>query len=107
MGGGGAVMGIPEPVLRGARRAVERLAEHEIDVDVTGVREAARLAEHVILEEVGRGAPDAAVELMVENVAVAAGVRQVRNEEPLSHEDVSRFVQLGRWFFNSLWHDDL
>jgi hypothetical protein len=52
-----------------------------------------------------QGAPDRAVEMIVEDVAIASSVRERYGEPRLSREEISRFSQAARLFFNSFWHE--
>jgi hypothetical protein len=103
---GDVVPATEDPIQSGLRFGKDRLSRHGIYVPSEQVQSTVDRAVGV-LGQLAEGAPPRAVELFVENVFVAAALRVKFEEPPLGDAEVFAFYGVARWFFNSLWHDEL
>jgi hypothetical protein len=101
--GGGGLDGGADPVTAGTQRAFERLARYDI-FPTLELYEVSDYVGGTLRERLSR-APDRAVELMAEHVAMAVLVRRQYGETELSEEQLDTYLEVAQPFFNSFWHD--
>ncbi|MBB5856285.1 hypothetical protein ACFQ05_25755 [Amycolatopsis umgeniensis] len=87
----------------GVRYAEERLGRHELPMPSGEV--GGQAIEFAIGALEGRVVPVRAAEQFVEQVVVAAAMREVNDEPPLTASDIRLFRDVSTWFFNSFWHE--
>lgn len=96
----------PSPVQVGVEQARQRLERAGVELSDDAVHGGVDLAV-TVLENQAPEAPARAQELFVEQVVVASAMRDRYDEPPLQPVEVNAFLGVVRWFFNSLWHEDL
>jgi hypothetical protein len=87
----------------GRQLAETRLKRYGVELSNTPETEEATQVSAALLR--AQGAPDRAVEMIVEDVAIASSMRERYGEPRLTRDDISRFSEVAKWFFNSFWHE--
>lgn len=98
----------PSPAGAGVEAARRRLERADLDLTEETAQRGLDLAETALRNSAPAApapAPAPATEFFVEQVVVAAAMREVYKEAPLRPVEVEAFLGVARWFFNSLWHE--
>jgi hypothetical protein len=93
-----------DPLTAGIELARQRLRRHGVDVDPADLPDTVELARSFLRDEVA-DAPARAQELVAEAVMLAGAMRAYYGEPGLRTDQVARYVDAARPFFNSFWHE--
>jgi hypothetical protein len=93
-----------DPIWLGLMAANARLQQFEMAVPQSEAYRESVLMSIDLLGAQSQRTPQAAA-LFVENVLIASSMRARYEEPALSPADLERYLEVSRWFHNSLWHD--
>ena len=93
-----------DPLTAGIELARQRLRRYGFDLDPADLPDTVELARSFLREEIS-DAPARAQELVAEAVMFAGAMRAYYGGPELRVDQVARYVDAARTFFNSFWHE--